>query len=176
MTDTITVKLADATLEQAKYYATTVLQLDIHHSLGLPKTLARIKEAFEGDEIVVPAELGGMPAAVASAAPTAAAAAATPKEVAAHGGNTPPAPKAKGDPMEQFVEIFIDRQEGAMGKEDVYAAVNGIGIRIPRGKPVQVKRKYVEVLKNSVQTQYVQNEKTQEIESFDALLYPFREL
>lgn len=44
------------------------------------------------------------------------------------------------------VELFKDNN---MYKDDVYVAVNGVGIKIKRGCPVEIEQKFKEVLDNS---------------------------
>ena len=45
------------------------------------------------------------------------------------------------------VELFYD---GDKYKEPVPVIVNGVKILVPRGKPVQIKRKYAQVLEHSM--------------------------
>lgn len=44
------------------------------------------------------------------------------------------------------VNLFKDNDRY---KDDVFVAVNGVGMLVPRGKEVEIPRKYAEVLKNS---------------------------
>lgn len=44
------------------------------------------------------------------------------------------------------VNLFKDNDRY---KDDVFVAVNGVGMMVPRGKEVEIPRKYAEVLKNS---------------------------
>jgi len=55
---------------------------------------------------------------------------------------------------DQFVDIIIDAQEVAGGDEPVPVQHNGSCIWIPRGEPVPVKRKYVEILRHSLRVVY----------------------
>lgn len=45
------------------------------------------------------------------------------------------------------IELFKD---SGRYKDDVFVAVNGVGINVPRGKKVKVKRKYALVIENSL--------------------------
>ena len=56
-------------------------------------------------------------------------------------------PKAKIDPMEERVTVHLFKGEGF--EKPRFVAVNGETCRIPRGKPVQIKRKFALVLENS---------------------------
>lgn len=49
----------------------------------------------------------------------------------------------------EMVEIELFKDSGKY-KDDVFAAVNGVGIVIPRGKKVKVKRKYALLIENSL--------------------------
>ncbi len=44
------------------------------------------------------------------------------------------------------VNLFKDNDKY---KDDVFVAVNGVGMLVPRGKEVEIPRKYAEVLRNS---------------------------
>lgn len=55
---------------------------------------------------------------------------------------------------EPMVELTIHTQEGPGGKRPVFVGVNGKGILIPRNKPVKVKLRYFEALKNAIETKY----------------------
>jgi hypothetical protein len=56
--------------------------------------------------------------------------------------------KAKVDPMEEYVEIELF-QDADKYKDDLFVSVNGENCIIQRGTPVKVKRKFVEVIRNS---------------------------
>ena len=47
------------------------------------------------------------------------------------------------------VEIELFKDNGKY-KDDVFVAVNGVGMVVPRGKPYKIKRKYAIVLENSL--------------------------
>lgn len=54
--------------------------------------------------------------------------------------------------MEDKVTIFVERSDKEDGDRDIFASVNGRAILIPRGKPVEIARKYLHVLENAIQT------------------------
>lgn len=51
--------------------------------------------------------------------------------------------------LNEEVEIELFKDSGRY-KDDVFVAVNGVGINVPRGKKVMVKRKYALVIENSL--------------------------
>lgn len=53
------------------------------------------------------------------------------------------------DPMEEYVEVFLFK-DGDKYKDDVFVAVNGQNCVVQRGKPVKIKRKFAEVLRESM--------------------------
>lgn len=57
-------------------------------------------------------------------------------------------------PHGEMVSIQIALEEGPGGRDPVPVGVNGRIQLIPRGQPVQVKREYVEVLKNAEKATY----------------------
>jgi len=52
--------------------------------------------------------------------------------------------------LEEEVEIQLFKDTGKY-KEDLFVAINGIGMTIPRGRPVKIKRKYWLVIKDSLE-------------------------
>lgn len=50
--------------------------------------------------------------------------------------------------MEEYVTVKLFKDSGKYA-DDVFVAVNGEGCNIPRGIPVQIKRKFAEVLEKS---------------------------
>lgn len=58
--------------------------------------------------------------------------------------------KKTTDPAEELVEVFLMKDSGRY-KNDVFCSVNGVGIMVPRGEKVMIKRKYAEVLKRSLE-------------------------
>ena len=59
--------------------------------------------------------------------------------------NTNKKPKSYYDELVK-VNIFKDNDRY---KDDIFVAVNGVGIMVPRGKEVEIPRKYAEVLRLS---------------------------
>jgi hypothetical protein len=51
--------------------------------------------------------------------------------------------------LNEEVEIELFKDSGKY-KDDVFVAVNGVGINVPRGKKVKVKRKYALVIEDSL--------------------------
>ena len=60
------------------------------------------------------------------------------------------------------IQLFKD---GGKYKDDVYVAVNGQNCLIQRGKPVKVKRKFAEVLRQSLEQDNVTADMIRELES-----------
>ena len=58
-------------------------------------------------------------------------------------------PKAK-DPMEELVPVRLFRDNDKY-KDDVFVSVNGERIQIKRGETVMIKRKFAEVLEQSLE-------------------------
>lgn len=59
------------------------------------------------------------------------------------------ADEAVTDPMEELVEVMLFKDNGKY-KDDVFVAVNGQNCVVQRGKPVKIKRKFAEVLRQSM--------------------------
>lgn len=75
---------------------------------------------------------------------------ATKKEVKTEAVEEVKAKKEAVDPMEEYVEIELFK-DGGKYKDDVYVSVNGETCLIQRGVPVKVKRKFAEVIKQSME-------------------------
>lgn len=56
------------------------------------------------------------------------------------------------DPMEEKVPVRLFKDNGKY-KDDVFVAVNGERVQIKRGETVMIKRKFAEVLENSLRAQ-----------------------
>ncbi len=56
--------------------------------------------------------------------------------------------KKEVDYYDELVSIKLFK-DNSKYKDDVFVAVNGVGMIVPRGKEVKIPRKYVEALKNS---------------------------
>jgi hypothetical protein len=158
--------IAEATFEQLRAYAngTLGLGLPVHTK---PETLiSRIKQASNQDFIAVEDEADA------------------PKAVQPLPGSAPPAPpviaenpralrggSSKNDPL---VTLIISEQEGQNGKRDVFVGVNGVGMCIPRNKPVKVPYRYYLALMDARMATYEQDEKTHEILESNAPTYNFQ--
>lgn len=77
---------------------------------------------------------------------------------------------------EPMVRLTLQNQEGPGGKSTVFVAVNGIGILIPRNRPVEVKLRYLNALLIAIQTTYELIEdpitKRQEMQASDSQVVP----
>ena len=71
---------------------------------------------------------------------------ATKKEVKAEA----PEIKEVVDPMEEYVEVELFK-DGGKYKDDVYVSVNGETCLVQRGVPVKIKRKFAEVIRESIE-------------------------
>lgn len=159
MPQDVTIKIADATVDQLRWFVTAVLGIDLgpNPNIRIETLHSKIASAgYQRDEITVPASLGA-PAPVAAPADEAPSHAIDP-------GSYQRGPKAK---------ILIDRQEGPGGDRPVFVAVNGKSMLIPRAVPCEVGLPYVEVLANAVQTLHDMDEEGN-ITSRDVPLYPMR--
>ena len=58
----------------------------------------------------------------------------------------PPSPKTSG---EDLVTVYLQEDKDKY-KDDVFIAVNGERVQVKRGKPVKIKRKFGEVLEQSI--------------------------
>ena len=68
------------------------------------------------------------------------------------------------DYYNELVEITLFKDAGKY-KDNVFVAVNGVGMIVPRGKPVKIPRKYAIALKNSeAQDAFTQNYIAEQIE------------
>jgi len=154
------VALEDATVDDLTWHAKNVLGLDIYPGTGKPKLLAKIKEAgWERANISVPVEAKPVDGEfVKPTSPTPA-----PQKIGEDRSG-------KNDPM---VKIMIPKQAGPGGDRPVSVGVNGTHILIPREEEVEVAARYVLVLQNAVQTEYLQNEETNEVIGRDVLMHPF---
>ena len=51
--------------------------------------------------------------------------------------------------LNEEVEITLIKDDGKY-KDDVVVVLNGVAIKVPRGKPVKIKRKYAKIIENSI--------------------------
>jgi hypothetical protein len=157
----ITLPLAEASLDQLRWFATNVCGLDIPKTTNANTIRSKISQVHEKTEITVPAAIGTVIVSD-SAAPGPFAVATS--EHALRAGSHQAGDKAK---------IFVEVQEGPGGNRPVFVSVNGVGILIPRAKEVEVAVPYVEALEHAVGTVYdFDNDGNQT--SREVLHYPFR--
>ena len=156
-----TVPWDEATLDELKKFAASVLGMSTHANIGEEKLRAKIRQAYPGDTITIMV-LDDEGEGFASDAPPPPSA--TPNDGKALRGSS-----AERDPK---VTITIAEMEGAGGKRPVYAGVNGVAMLIPRGRPVDIPYRYYLDLMNAVKTVHEQDEATGEIISSDVPSYP----
>lgn len=72
-------------------------------------------------------------------------------------------PTAKDDPMEELVDYTAPLLPN-LKKRDILVGVNGETLRIKRGVPVKIKRKFYEALQNAAQQEFAAMETRQEIQ------------
>lgn len=56
--------------------------------------------------------------------------------------------KEKNNSAEEMTEIFLMKDNDRY-KGDVFVCVNGVGIMVPRGEKVKIKKKYADVLQRA---------------------------
>lgn len=142
-----TIPLEQATADQLRHFATTVLGLPLPANAGRDAILSKIRTA---------GHTGPIPLAPPQ---------------------TPVTPTAKPDAAaieEEMVTILIDKQEEVGGDQPVPVRVNGVAMYIPRGEPCRVKRRYVEALRNAVKEVYEQVRPEDPITSRQVPAYPWR--
>lgn len=131
------IKLQEAKGYQLREFATKVLGLDVKGTESLEKVRAKIAAAYDGDEIEV----------------------SEPETVTAPVRVIPTPGASDSDEYSDAnanrkVTILIQAHNGPGGDQPVFAGVNGKGIWIPRGEPVEVAQKFVEVLENAKEDKY----------------------
>tara|TARA_Y100000310_G_scaffold54257_1_gene49753 strand:- start:20 stop:541 length:522 start_codon:yes stop_codon:yes gene_type:complete len=129
-----TIPITKATDAQLRYYATTILGLDIHPMVSKRETiLSKISAASDAAEITVPDE--DLPDA-----PPARATQEQPTEIPAH--DKPPV----------IVKIAIT--EAVDGEEAVPVSINGKAMLVPRGMWCEIPYPYYEGLRHAVEDRY----------------------
>lgn len=137
MTERKTIAIEEASLEQLREYAETVLGMKIHPNAKRETIVAKIEAANTGNsQITIPnVEVPIMPTEQATASA---------REEAGR--------KNSGEVRK--VRILIETQEIPGGDQPVPVSVNGRAMLIPRGKEVDVPVHFVEALKNAVRDIY----------------------
>lgn len=87
--------------------------------------------------------------------------------------DVPFAPAEKPDRGDELIPIMIQISDKEGGQRPVPVAVNGTAILIPRGKPCEVKRKYVEVLAHAIEQHAVLDDQGRIIGMREVHAYPF---
>lgn len=127
------IPINEATAGQLRAFAESTLGLSIHPNCNRDAILAKVKQAWDKPEIPVE----------------------EPPEAEPQTGQPPrPATAEQQPPKAEMVRILIHVTEDAGGDEPVPVSVNGRAMLIPRGKEVDIKPEYYEVLKNAVQHRY----------------------
>ncbi len=161
-----TVPWDDATLHELKMFAAQSLGMMTTPNIGLATIRAKIRQAYSGDDITFLVRETDEQEGIGDA----------PVAVVGEGGEAPAVGKAlrghsaEGDPK---VKITIAEVEGAGGSRPVYVGVNGVGMLIPRGRPVDIPYRYYRALKCAIKTVHEQDEATGDILSAEVPAYPF---
>ncbi len=158
-----TVPWDEATLHELKMFAAQVLGMMTMPNIGETTLRAKIRQAYNGENITIMVEETAAPADAPKDAPI-------PTSDASVVGKALRGSSAALDPK---VKITITEVEEAGGKRPVFVGVNGVGMLIPRGRPVDIPYRYYDALKNAIKRVHVQDETTNEIISSDVPSYPF---
>lgn len=146
------IKITDATAtELAKYGAETLNLPNMVPTRGLNVILAEIRKVEDKEFIEIDEVAGAPPETKPGGVPSA--------------ENQP-------DP-DSLVKIMIPQQEGPGGNEPVWAAVNGVGLWIPRDQWHDIKFKYVEALENATKRIYDTDDEGKIVGHRDVPQYPF---
>ena len=154
-----TVPWDDATLTELKMFAAQSLGMMTTPNIGEVTLRSRIRQAYAGSEITIMVPEDDAPADAPVAAPI------EPPAV----GKALRGSSAENDPK---VKITIAEVEGAGGTRDVYVGVNGVGMMVPRGRPVDIPYRYFHALENAVKMNHEQDPETNEIVSSEVPSYP----
>ena len=161
--DQKTIPWDEATREDLVKFSAQVLGIPVAPNIGEDTLRAKIRAAYQGDEITI-----YVPPDTAPDAPDAPGA---DQEVAATVDNRAlRGTSSKADPK---VQLTIAETEGAGGKRGVYVGVNGVGMIIPRGRIVDVPYRYYVALSHAVKTVHEQDDDTHEILSTEIPSYPY---
>lgn len=139
------IAIEKASIDQLRHFAETRLGVPVPAGAKRDAVLALIQQAGHSGPITAPAGPG---------------------RVVGPASNEP-------DDLDAYVEILIQRQEGAGGGDPVWVSVNGRGLFIERGKPQKIRRKYLHVLENATATVYEQEAVTKDIVPREVPRYPF---
>ncbi len=156
-----TVPWDEATLDELKKFAASVLGIPVHYKIGEETLRAKIRQAYPGDTITIMVLDGEDDGSPSDAPP--------PPSEAPSDGKALRGTAASNDPE---VKITIAEVESAGGKRPVPVGVNGVIMLVPRGRPVDVPFRYYEALVHAIKTLHEQDEATDEIISTDVPSYP----
>ena len=156
-----TVPWDEATLSELKRFAASVLGITCAVNIGEATLRAKIRQAFPGDTITIMVHDGEDDVTQSDAPP--------PPSDQPHDPRALRGSSAVNDPK---VTITIAEQEGAGGKRAVFVGVNGVGMLIPRGRPVDIPLRYYFALNDAVKTVHEQDEATGDVVSSEVPSYP----
>ena len=131
------IKIEEATADQLRWYAVNVMGID--NLSSNPNTrkeilLQRIRDAGHLADSIEVAD--------------------TPETPSGHAPVNPDAEEAAGMAAAGWVKIMIHTAGEGESNDDVFVAVNGTPILLPRGKEIMVKRPVVEALRNATRLVY----------------------
>lgn len=149
------VAIAQASQKQLLHFARTIMQLDVRDNATPNELRSKLRAAeYKEDFIEYEAEGVDEPKRIANAKPIDA-------ETA-----TP-----AGKPEKVKIQIAVGNNKGE--DQPVFVGVNGKGMFIPRGEPVEVPYAYYEALNNARQYRYSSNEQDGLQAPVEVPTYPF---
>ena len=126
------IPISEATEQQLRDFASTHLQLDIHHNAKLETVRSKVEQAWDKDEIFVDA----------------------PEEADMSGQAPQPVLNSQQPCPPGFVRIRIHQTEEPGGDEDVPIGVNGKINLVQREKDVTIPHEYYEALTRAIEYRY----------------------
>ncbi len=162
------IPIEDATRDQLVKFAKESLGMDFHHSTGLPKISAGIRQAWKPDFILLYGddEVEGTTVDEVKTGINDDDQVTVDASIRRLVGGS-----SKGDPK---VRLFINEAEGPGGQRPVFVSVNNNAMLLPRGEDIDVPYRYYLALKASITTVYEQEtEEPYEVHGRDVPAYPF---
>ncbi len=156
-----TVPWDEATLDELKKFAASVLGISVHPKIGEQTLRAKIRQAFPGDAITFMV-LDSEEVVQASDAPL------PPSETPTDGK----ALRGTSGARDPIVKITIAEIDSVGGKRPVPVGVNGVVMLVPRGRPVDIPYRYFEALSHAVKIIHDQDDLTGDIISTEVPSYP----
>ena len=144
----VKVAIKDATEAQLRTFGENSLGLQFEATDNLASIRSKVEAAHSKADFDV----------VEDEKPKTVAASAVKKRPATQDGEPVLVAKTKKQEDEELVRVMISRTEGSGGADDVPLGCNGEIMTVPRGKIVDIPRRYFESLKNSVEFVYDQLE------------------